>query len=75
MELLDFTQKRETAEKATKFDRLTEQNKMRIRVYAAAILSDYDFQTLYNALSLHDRKTIDGYMNSFMAEQTQPKRM
>ena len=68
--IIDFTQKREAAGTAAKYNRLTEQNKVKVEGFTAG----YDFQTLYNALSLQDKQTIDSYINSLTAEQTQPQR-
>lgn len=71
MELIDFTQKREQTGTAAKYDRLTEENQARIVGYMAGLLSSYDFQTLYKALSLQDKRAIDGYVNTLTAKQTQ----
>lgn len=72
--IIDFNQKREAAGTAAKYNRLTEQNKVKVEGFTAGLLAGYDFQTLYNALSLQDKQTIDSYINSLTAEQTQPQR-
>lgn len=72
MELLDFTEKREAAGVAAKYNRLNNQNKAAVMGYTAGLLrNSYDFETLHTFLSLQDKRTIENRINGLTMEQTQ----